>query len=166
MTRTWLMRGIVGFALLLLLIAVGLSVLSSRATAQTLDQRVQATAATLRCPVCLNLSVADSPSPVAQEMRAKIRRELLAGKSPDTIRAEFVASYGEWILLSPPPTGVNWLVWLLPPGILLAGLIGTLLLVRRWTAGPGEPGGRRSTPISEEERQRLMAELARLGDAG
>ena len=104
---------------------VGLAVLfasggSGRAT--TLDERVHEIGAGLRCPVCLNLSVADSPSTLAGEMRDEIQTQLRAGRSPAKIRAFFIDRYGEWILLSPPPRGWNLLPWAVPIIGLLGGL--------------------------------------------
>lgn len=165
MMRSHRVAGIAfGAALLGMLVALSASALSGRGAPLTPDQRVRDVAGTLRCPVCLNLSVADSPSPVAQEMRARIRQELLAGKSPDAIRAEFIAAYGEWILLSPRPSGVNLLAWVLPPFLLVGALIGLLFLVRRWTASL-PPRDRAVRPLSADERNRLEAELAQLGEA-
>ncbi len=138
---------------------------------QTVDDRVHALASTLRCPVCLNLSVADSPSPVAQQMRARIREDLQAGKTPDQIRAEFIAAYGDWILLSPPRRGLNLLVWALPPVLLLAGLPAAVLIVRRWTMAGPQSAGRANQPaavaaLSPRERELLERELARAEDVG
>lgn len=94
----------------------------------------------LRCPVCQNLSVADSTSEMAREMRALIVDELRAGKRPEEIRAYFVSKYGEWILLSPTPRGVGLVVWTLPALGTLAGLGGTAWLLRRWARrGPPPP---------------------------
>src|SRR5262245_17886752 len=62
-------------------------------------------AAQLRCVVCQNLSVADSPSEMASQMRAIIRERLAAGESPAEVQRYFVDRYGEWILLSPPRRG-------------------------------------------------------------
>jgi cytochrome c-type biogenesis protein CcmH len=104
---------------------------------QTLDERVHEIGAGLRCPVCLNLSVADSPSKLAGEMRTEITNQLLAGRSPQQIRAFFIDRYGEWILLSPRPHGWNLVPWAVPVVGLLAGLTLWVVLVRRGTSGTG-----------------------------
>jgi cytochrome c-type biogenesis protein CcmH len=80
----------------------------------TIEERSQAIATGLRCPVCQNLSVADSPSGLAREMRATISTQLRAGWSPDQIRRYFVQRYGVWVLLAPPQRGLDLLPWLVP----------------------------------------------------
>lgn len=99
-----------------------------------IDRRVDAVAAQLRCPVCQNLSVRDSPSDVAASLRARIRDLVLAGRSDAQIKAFFVARYGNWILLSPPRRGIGLAVWLAPLLLLSAGLATVMVAVRRWTA--------------------------------
>ena len=97
------------------------------------EDTVHEVAARLRCVVCQNLSVADSPSEMAGQLRAIIRERLAAGESPDEVQRYFVQRYGEWILLSPPRRGFNLLVWLLPLAFVIAGLVVVAVLVRRWT---------------------------------
>lgn len=97
-----------------------------------LEEQIRAVAAQLRCPVCQNLSVADSPSEMAQQMRAVIREQLQAGKTPEEIKAYFLSKYGDWILLSPRPRGLSLLVWLGPFAAAAAGITVALLAVRRW----------------------------------
>src|SRR5437879_12749644 len=75
------------------------------APAPDLDDQTRAIATELRCVVCQNLSVADSPSEMAQQMRAIVREQLQAGKSPDQIKDYFVSKYGEWGLLEPKHRG-------------------------------------------------------------
>jgi cytochrome c-type biogenesis protein CcmH len=104
-----------------------------------LEARTTALASELRCPVCQGNSIQDSPSELAQQMRDLIRDQLRAGKTPDDVRAYFVAKYGEWILLSPKAEGVNLLVYLIPVAAILVGGIIVWRTVRRWTQNPATP---------------------------
>jgi cytochrome c-type biogenesis protein CcmH len=104
------------------------------APAPDLEEQTRAISAELRCVVCQNLSVADSPSEMAQQMRGSVREQLQAGKSPQEIKDFFVSKYGEWVLLAPTNTGFNRLLWWLPLTVLIIGCIGALLLARRWAA--------------------------------
>jgi cytochrome c-type biogenesis protein CcmH len=90
-------------------------------------------AAQLRCVVCQNLSVADSPSEMANQMRTIVRERLAAGESPDQVIQYFVDKYGQWILLSPRRQGFTLLVWIVPAVATLVGLGLAALLVRTWT---------------------------------
>jgi cytochrome c-type biogenesis protein CcmH len=104
----------------------------------TIDQQAHSIAAGLRCPVCRDLSVAESPSGLAQRMRGTIVHGLRAGESPDQIRAGFVRAYGEWVLLEPPKRGLTLLAWVVPLVALIVGVAGAALLVARRAdvAGP------------------------------
>ena len=107
-----------------------------------IERDTRALASQLRCPVCQGLSIEDSPSELSQQMRALVRDQLRAGKSPDDVKRYFVSKYGEWILLSPPAHGVNTLIYALPLAALTFGGILIALAVRRWTHAPStqEPG--------------------------
>jgi cytochrome c-type biogenesis protein CcmH len=109
---------------------------SPRASADTaLEALTRSVAAQLRCPVCQGLSLADSPSELALEMKDVVRDQLAAGRTPDEVKEYFVAKYGEWILLEPPRRGVNLLAYLLPAIALVGGLGVIWLALRRWTSG-------------------------------
>ena len=118
----------------------------------TAADRVDHIAAELRCPVCQGLSVADSPSETARSMRALVARRVAEGRTDDEIRAEFVRSYGDWILLSPPLISPNGLVWLAP---LAAIAFGAWLAWRRARAPAPLPA-----EISPAERAELAALVA------
>lgn len=130
--------------LALVLVALVITALaSSPAESQTpLDDRVREIAAGLRCPVCQNLSVADSPSEMAQQMRAVIRERLEAGQSRQEVEAYFLSKYGDWILLAPQRHGFNLVLWMGPFAAAAAGLLVATYFVRRWAQrrAPVRPG--------------------------
>jgi cytochrome c-type biogenesis protein CcmH len=97
-----------------------------------IEEQTRQIASELRCPVCQNLSVADSPAELAQEMRALVREQLEQGKNPDEIKKFFVSKYGDWVLLAPPAKGVGLLLWLLPAFGAVAGVLVVIFLTRRW----------------------------------
>jgi len=116
---------------------------------------VREIAAELRCVVCQNLSVADSPSETANQMRGIIRERLAAGDNPEQVVAYFVEKYGEWILLSPPKRGLNLLVWGLPFLGIFGGLVVLFFVTRRWSrAAPLAP-----EPVDPEALEKVRREL-------
>jgi cytochrome c-type biogenesis protein CcmH len=94
---------------------------------QGIDDQVKELSYLLMCPVCQGQSVAESNSNLAHDMRDIIRKQLEEGKSKEEILAYFVSSYGESILASPPPKGINWLLWLLPGVAIIFGGFGITL---------------------------------------
>lgn len=126
---------------------------------QTLDERVHEIGAGLRCPVCLNLSVADSPSKLAGEMRTEIQTQLRAGRTSERIRAFFIDRYGAWILLSPPPHGWNLVPWAVP-------IVGMLAGVTLWVAFVRRRAPRTAGEVTESEHLRIEHELADLEEPG
>lgn len=102
-----------------------------------LDRQVKRIASQIRCVVCRGQSIQASPSELAQEMRAIVREQLMAGKTEDEVKAFFVESYGSQILLQPEPTGFNLLIYLLPVAVLLGGAVFVFLKARSLArAGP------------------------------
>lgn len=121
--------GVLGIFMLMMFVVSSLG-------AATMEEQTRQIAAELRCPVCQGLSVADSPSGMANQMRDLIRERLEAGESPEAVKAYFVERYGEWILLAPKQEGFNLLVWVLPFLGLGGGAVGLLLVLRRWRQRP------------------------------
>lgn len=111
------------------------------ADAVDIDEQTRSIAQELRCVVCQNLSVADSPSEMAQQMRGVIREQLRAGKTSQEVKDFFVSKYGEWVLLAPTTKGFTLLVWVLPFAVLVLGIGMALWLMRRWSANKTRPAG-------------------------
>lgn len=105
-----------------------------------LEAEVRKLAGQLRCPTCQALSIADSPSELAREMEGVIRLRLQEGMTPEEVRESFVEAYGEWILLSPRPSGFNLLIYVLPFAVLLLGGVIVVVGARKWLRNPAEPG--------------------------
>jgi len=158
--------GLPGLLVLLALVAGLVSMISVAVSGHPpagRAQQVQQIAAGLHCPICKDLSVADSPAPLAQQMRQEIAQQLRAGESADQIRAGFVASYGESVLMSPPRQGLAGAVYYLPLLVLAAGLITAFTLLRRWLrAARPEPPGAGPPQLSVTQRRAVARAVARL----
>ena len=137
--------------------ALGFVAARGPAPARSVDDRVHRIAASLRCPVCQDLSVADSPSLVAKQIRATIAERLRAGRTPDEITAYFVSRFGQSVLLTPPGHGIDLLAWIVP-GLLVAAGLGILALaLRRWAgSGARSPA---SPALTDGDRAMLEREL-------
>ncbi len=132
---------------------------TSAVFAEGIEDQTQLLAAELRCPVCQNLSVADSPSEMANQMRDLIRERLKNGESPDQVRTYFVSRYGEWILLSPKREGFNWVAWLLPFAAILGGVGVVGVVVQRAIARGHARHDEAPPPLDPRYARRLEAEL-------
>lgn len=101
-----------------------------------LEAATKEVASQLRCPVCQGVSIQDSPSELAQQMRTVVKEQLAAGKSGEQVKDYFISKYGEWILLEPKAAGFNMLVYALPALLVLGGGVMLVFLVKKWTAAP------------------------------
>jgi cytochrome c-type biogenesis protein CcmH len=147
-----------------LLVVAGAAGPARAASGAVSEEQVQAIASQLRCVVCQNLSVADSPSDMARQMRDLIRERLAAGDTPEEVETYFVQRYGEWVLLAPPARGLNLLLWLAPFGAVAGGLAVVLTLARRWRRPPAAAERAAEPAVGPGDRERIAAELERLGD--
>ncbi len=127
--------------------------------AQVSDEEVREIASQLRCVVCQNLSVADSPSETASQMRQIIRERLARGESREQILDYFVSKYGEWILLSPPRRGFNLVVWGLPWASVLVGLVAIGVIVRRWSRSRRDEPPEATDPAYRERVRQELRDL-------
>ncbi len=110
-----------------------------------LEARYQRLTQELRCPVCQNESVAVSNSRVSADIRAVIRRKLLAGESNQQIKQFMIARYGLFAVFKPPLQRSTLLLWFGPLILLLiAVLILGVTVHRRRRALPAR-GGRTHT---------------------
>jgi cytochrome c-type biogenesis protein CcmH len=86
------------------------------------EREARALMDTIRCLVCAGQSVADSNAEMAGDMRSVIRERILAGETPEQIRAWLISRYGEGISYAPQFDGKTAILFAMPFLLLLAGL--------------------------------------------
>ncbi len=136
---------------LLVLVFSGLRTGAARAQIPTpSDDEVNRIAHQLYCPVCENTPLDVCPTEACRQWRDLIRQQLSQGWSEDRIKQYFVAQYGARVLAEPPRTGLNWLIYILPPVIILAGAFLLFRAMRAWTrpahASPAENASQPDLP--------------------
>jgi cytochrome c-type biogenesis protein CcmH len=96
------------------------------------DDQVNSIARQLYCPVCENIPLDVCPTTACAQWRELIRQKLAAGWNEQQIKDYFVQQYGARVLGTPPPKGINWLVYLVPPIAILAGVYVLYRAFRSW----------------------------------
>src|SRR5688572_20745285 len=139
-------RAAILVALLAILGAVGWSMRPHDVTA---EERVDRITSELRCVTCQGLSVKDSLAPSARQMRDIVSQRVAEGRTDDEIRAEFRASYGDWVFLSPSATSWTGLIWLVPLVTLVAGIGVALARIRSAAPSIAAPPAREVAALRE-----------------
>jgi cytochrome c-type biogenesis protein CcmH len=115
----------------------------------------------LVCPVC-HETLDESDAPVAQQMKAEIRRRIAEGWTEKQILDEMVANYGPGVLSTPATHGFDLLAWVLPIGGVAVGAIALAVGAWYWSRGrSSEPDTPLASALPPEDEARLDAELAR-----
>lgn len=127
------------------------------------DDEVNAIARQLFCPVCENTPLDVCPTQACSDWRELIRQMLAQGKTPDEIKQYFVDHYGARVLSEPPQSGLNWLVYIVPPVAFLIGVFLLFRAFRTWKRLSKEPeAGAVAGPephVEDEYASRLEEEL-------
>lgn len=153
-----------GLALVLVLTGWHYQTVSAQDSTPT-DDDVNAIAKQLYCPVCENTPLDVCPTEACRQWRELIRQMLANGKTEQEIKDYFVANYGARVLSEPPRTGFNWLVYVVPPVLILAGAVILFNAFRAWTkpksAGAGSGQGKEAGASSGDDEyiKRLEEEL-------
>ncbi len=114
-----------------------------------LEARARDISKHLRCLVCQNQSIDDSDADLARDLRIVVRDRLKAGDSDQQVMAYVTARYGDFVLLKPPFKPATWILWFGPAAILLIGVAGIAVYLRRRPAPAAAPD------LSDDERKRL-----------
>ncbi|HQR83455.1 MAG: cytochrome C biogenesis protein CcmH [Polynucleobacter sp. 17-46-58] len=117
------------------------------------EQRLIVISEEMRCLVCQNESLAGSRSDLANDLRREIRNLIQEGKTDEQIRTFMVERYGDFVLYRPPVKPITWLLWIGPFVILIAGIAGLLIYLRRRNQNVA------STTLSADDNRRIDALL-------
>lgn len=150
------------FIFLLSILFTGIA-LAQSATPPT-DDEVNVIAHQLYCPVCQNTPLDVCPTEACRDWRELIRTMLAEGKTEDQILQHFVDQYGDKVLARPPLSGLNWMIYLAPPAIILAGAFVLFRSLKEWTkpkaAATGSGTARsEASSVKDDYEARLEEEL-------
>jgi cytochrome c-type biogenesis protein CcmH len=95
------------------------------------ERHMMQLASELRCLQCQNQTLADSNAPLAVDLRQEIRELLAKGQSDQQIKEYLGARYGDFVFYRPPVQGNTLLLWFGPALVLLGGLLGLYVTLRR-----------------------------------
>ncbi len=94
--------------------------------------------------------------------RNELSAAIAAGDSDQQILASFAAKYGATALAAPRTHGFDLVAWIAPFAVFAAALLGTILLVRRWSIGKTPVPAEVHDPAADALREKIRRET----DAG
>ncbi len=127
----------VGLVIALLVVMQPASAFDSELAFQdpAMQERYENMTRLLRCPMCQNQAIADSPVGVAADLRRELREQMAAGRTDLEIMDFMTARYGDFILYNPPVNPKTWLLWAAPVLLLLIGLVSAAVVIMRRSKG-------------------------------
>ncbi len=102
-----------------------------------LEARLKKLETELRCLVCQNQTLAESPAGLAGDLRREIRILADGGKSNEEIKVFLKERYGDFVLYNPPVQSSTYVLWFGPFAMLMGGALLVFVVARkRRGAGP------------------------------
>lgn len=102
--------------------------------------------------------------PESGRMRNELSAAIAAGKSDKEILASFAAKYGATVLAAPTTQGFDLVAWIAPFAVFAAALLGTILLVRRWSVGKTRTEAQAADPEMDALKEKIRRETG--GEGG
>lgn len=96
--------------------------------------------------------------PDSEGMLAELRTAVYHGDSNNEILTAFQTKYGPTVLAAPMFTRFNMVAWIVPPLVLLGGILATMLLVRKWRLRTVDMPPAPSSPALRAARDRVRKE--------
>lgn len=116
----------------------------------------------LYCPICDNIPLESCENSVCRQWREEISRLLTEGWSDQAIREYFADQYGPGVLALPPAHGLNLLIYIIPPLVIVMGFVIVFRLFRKKQDSLDQIKEHSSDPYI----QRVEAELRRREKGG
>ena len=162
-----ILRATTGRLVAILLIVTSLGVVAMPTVAAAAQVRERATVQgmynDLMCVLC-HESLAVAQSAESYQERSLVRGFVAQGLTKKQIENRMVAQYGPAVLAQPPKHGFSLLIYIIPPVVVVMGILLLLYTVPRWrrkSAAARDAAGIPEEPaISEQETQRLDQELS------
>ena len=95
------------------------------------DDEVNRVAGQLYCPICENVPLDVCPSKACADWRELIRNQIAEGKTDTEIKEYFSEQYGWNVLSMPPRIGFNWILYVLPPIIIIGGCFLVFFIIKK-----------------------------------
>lgn len=114
-----------------------------------LEARARALDYEIRCVKCQSEAIASSNADWARDARRAVREQIAAGQTDEQVKTFFVARYGEVVLMDPSAKGINLILWVSGPVMLLVAMGVGFVYVRRRDPKRAEPD------LDEAEAARL-----------
>jgi len=120
-----------------------------------LEQRARQISTQLRCMVCQNQSIDDSNAELARDLRVLVRERLTDGDTDGQVIDYVVSRYGEFVLLNPRVSARTIILWALPIGALVIGIVALFVFIRT------RPNTRSIAALTDAEKKRIDELLKR-----
>ena len=156
-------RAAAAAAAVVLAILASLPALTPVAAATTARTSLMAVENDVMCVVC-NEPLAVAQSPQAYRERSFIRALIAKGDTKAQIERALVAVYTTAVLAKPPAHGFNLTVYILPPAIVVAGIVLLAFTLPRWrrrVRARASAASATQPSITQAEQHRLDEELSR-----
>jgi len=119
------------FILMLFVLLLPVSNAEVITVAPEYEERYEHILSELRCLVCQNQTVAESPADLSNDLRVEVKEMLERGATDQEILNFMSDRYGDFVLYNPPVKPRTYVLWIGPFILLFGAIVFTLLLVSR-----------------------------------
>jgi cytochrome c-type biogenesis protein CcmH len=104
--------------------------------------------------------------PGREQEFADLNAAIASGATDEQILTSFAAKYGATVLAAPTTKGFDLVAWVAPFAVFAAALLGTILLVRRWSVGRSQAAQAAGPAVIDPEMNALREKVRRETGSG